>query len=194
MKYDYKPNYNNRTKKSISTTRKKKMILTWLLVGTIGISSIYGTIEGVKNIADNISDTYHYNKDSKVFYEMVGKNMKTIPGTKTLFLQPYELADDFKALEFENKQDVYHNLLGCARFMQYNLDENFRDFVKALDLDSMSLLNPVYPTNQELFDYIEKLGFIKEDGKIDFEKWRDYDKTIYNMERELEDYKEGKNL
>jgi len=194
MNSDYRPNYSNRKKKSVSLTRKKKMILTWLLVGTIGISAVYGTVEGVKDIANNISDSYHYNKDSKIFYEMVTQNMRAIPGTTTLFLDTYELADDFKKLDLESKEEVYHNLLGCARFMQYNLDKNFRDFVRVLDLDQMSRLNPIYPTTQELFNYIEKLGFIKEDGTIDFEKWREYDKTIFNLERELEDYREGKNL
>lgn len=191
---EYKPNYKNRKSKSVSISKKKKMILTWLLVGTIGISATYGAIEGVKNVADNIEDSYYYMQDSKVFNEIVRKNMATIPGTKTIYLKPYELATDFKKIEFNSREEVYHGLLGCARFMQYNLDENFRDFVRSLDLDTIAELNPIYPSNQELFDYIEKLGFIKEDGTIDFEKWREYDMVVFNLERELEDYKEGKNL
>jgi len=194
MANQYQPNYNHRTSKRISPIRKKKMILSWLLSMTIGITSVYGIVEGVKNISEKITDDFNYSRDSKVYEEMVNNNFHRTIDKEAYFLRTYELSRDFKELKFESKEEVYHALLGCARFMRYNIDENFRDFIRVLDLDSLAQSNPVYPTSQELYSFIESLDCIKEDGTIDFEKWKEYDKKVFNLERELEELKEGKNL
>lgn len=141
---------------------------------------------------DAVKDAYHYSVESKPYYEMVSKEFYHIPGTNNKALEVYDVANSFMKLSFENKDDVYHGLIECARFFRYNLDSNFRQFLNCLDLDEMSKLHPYFPSESELYKFLDSHGFINEDGTIDFDSWRDYDKEVFNMERELNDLKENK--
>ena len=186
-----KPNYKNRKKKKVHIEDKKRFILAVLLALTIGFGS-YTAADLVNNAVDSISDNYHYELESKSYKDMVNKEKITIVGTNDKMLDIFDIAKKFKQINFVDTDDVYHGLIECARFFQFNTDKNFKDFIWAIDLDKMAQENPIYPTSLELDEFLKKHNFLLEDGSIDFESWRDYDKELFNMQRELEEFKESK--
>ena len=188
--YEIIINYNDKKEKKISKNRYKRMILAALLAGITAVTS-YTVVDVVKNGIDAIEDTYHYNKESKAYHEMVNKEFYHVMGTSNLALDVGNIANDFKQLSFKDKDDVYHGIIECVRFFRFNLDENFRKFLNNLDLNEMSKENSLFPSEAELYQFLENHDFIKEDGSIDFDAWRDYDKEVFNMERELKEFKEN---
>lgn len=189
---EYRPNYSDRRRKKVKTVDKKRFIVAVLLTASIGLSTGYGVYKGGETVINNISDKIYYEHESKPYFEMVNRSFRTNPESFKQYISMNQLAHDFLQLEFENKDDVYHSLIECARFMRYNLDENFNDLLDYLDLDTLAKNNKVFPSKNEVYAFLNNKGFIKEDGKINFDEWRDYDKDVFNMERELDNLKEGK--
>lgn len=189
---EYRPNYNNRKRKKVSIVNKKRCVVAVLLTASIGMSATYGVYNVGKNVVNKISDNYYYGQESSPYFEMVDSKFRTNPANGNKFIDMSTLSDDFKSLEFTSKDDVYHALIECARFMRFNLDKNFDDLLIYLNLDKLSSENSIYPTRDEVYDYLSNKGFIKEDGTIDFNSWRDYDREVFNAERKLDNLKEGK--
>lgn len=189
---EYKPNYNNRRRKKVSIVNKKRCVVAVLLTASIGMSATYGVYNVGKNVVNKISDNYYYGQESSPYFEMVDSNFRTNPTSHQKYILMDNVADEFKKIDFSSRDDVYHALIECARFMRFNLDKNFEDLLFYLNLDEVSKDNPIFPTNAEVYEYLNNKGLIKKDNTIDFNAWRDYDKEVFNAERELNNLKEGK--
>lgn len=193
-----KPNYSNRKKKKVSVVAKKKFVLA-LLVATIGISSVYGITQGVSNTYDFLKDTIVHNHEIYSYKDLVSKNCHVTNDYQHYFIDTYNLAQDVRKLEVTRPEDVYHHLIGIARNMDYNRSENFRTFLNCYDLDSLAQEMSVYPTYQEFSDFLFEHNLLNEDGTINFDRWKEYDKKVYIFEKDMEkefknDSLEGKSL
>lgn len=192
------PNYRNRRKRSVKKDTKRRLVLA-VLVAAIGISSVYGVKEAVVNTYDFVKDTIVYDSEVFSYRDLINKNCHRTNDNQHYFIDTYSLAQDVKKLEVSKPEDVYHHFISIATNIDYNRNENFRTFLNSYDLDSMSQLEIVYPTYQEFSNFLYEYSLLNEDGSINFDKWREYDKKVYNFEKELDDeYKieemDGKNL
>lgn len=178
-------NYRNRRSKEIELKRKKQNVLAVLLAASIGLSSVYGLVEGTKNLVGGVKNAFAYDHETDKYFEMVQDNTHVTDDRKNVFINPHGLADDVKKLYVWEKDDLYHHLIGVAQHIQWNKNTNFNDLVRSLELDKLAKENPNYPTTQDLHDFLIVYDLLNEDGTIDFEAWKDYDKAAFSFENKM---------
>lgn len=180
-----KVNYQSRKKKKIAVDERKRLILSILLTTSISLSAIYGVVSGAKNLYKGAKDTYFYNKEAYKYYEILNDNSHITNDRKNIFINTFNLANDLKNLDIQDKEEFYHHLIGVAQHIKWNKDINFENLLEDLDLDELAKENSTFPTTQEFYDFLKTYNLLNEDGNIDFEAWEDYDKEVFSFENKM---------
>lgn len=175
------PNYRNRQKRQKNYEARKKMVLVTLLASlSINVGGL--ALKGV----DALKDEIIYNAETWQHFKILDKNEIMTDNKENLFIKTDTLAEDIKELPVENELDFYHHLIGVARNIRWNINQNFDNLLDDLNLNKLDQKNSDYPSEQEFRSFLERYGLIKEDGTIDFERWEEYDKKTTLLEREFE--------
>ena len=192
---EYKPNYNNIVKKKRYKYDVKKLTLAILLTTSIGISSAYGIVASTSKVVNVIGDAIEYNNEVDSYRKIVADNTVRTSGNDGYFINVYDLACDFFRLENNCKEDVYHNLICIMNNISYNKEENLMNLLMHIDLNAMSINNSNFPSVSELYDFFEENNILNEDGSINFDAWKKYDKNTFLLKQDLlEDVSNGVKL
>ena len=186
------PNYQNKYTKTTTITQRRKNIISALLAVSIGLNVASVLIPAVKDIKNDII----YNMDSNEYFDLVQKNLYVINGDMDKnFIDIHKVAKTISLTQINTKEDFYHILIKTALQINFNRNENFNDLLEALRLDNLAFSNPVYPSYNDLNEFLQENGLYNDDGTINFDEWEKYDKKVFAFNQELEsDAKERKGL
>jgi len=169
--------YANKYKKQVKALKKQRCVLLILLATSLGIGGYHAHKDDIKYNRYTYENYYHLVNDNIYTRVNAGEEVKII--------NAYELAKDVKEINFKNRKEFYHCLIGIVNNIDYQKEQNFKDFVIALGLDSLAEENPIYPSTAEFKQFLDEYNLLKEDGTIDFNKWKEIDKELVNIEESV---------
>ena len=177
-----KVNYNKRVTRKTKLVDKKKFVMAILLTGSLSLNAVNAINKTVEVIKDEVTQAYRVND----FKDYVNDNIHRTSDKQHYFIDNYDMAKDFiEKAEINSRQDFYHQIILLAQNIDYNRNSNFEDFIRSLNLDKLNKEDSIYPSEYEFKEFLYRYDLIDSEGKINFKRWIEFDKQIFNVENEF---------